>query len=508
MFRRLRSRGAEVESQQVVEIEEDSHKFRMVIEDLQELYRVLGPGLVRYPHQVFQFGYGCLEGLVDEVGIFASTTGQETLFAAEMSGGNLAPDGSNVFVPYSVEHFSQRLKKAGLRTRVWETPDEITILSRNINVSWETDDSIPSTLFEVRNSLRSSGPVLTINSIRSYWRSDWAKGRFENPEQFERYVEAFTVSVEALVEAIYIEADQEVPEVSLDLRRQPIDDEVALVSIGEKRLRPLTEAEVHDVTFDEVGGQREAVETMRQIAAFLKDPESFRSWGSDLASGVLLVGPPGNGKTLIAKATAHESSAHFIVVNIADILNWYVGVAEDRLRRLFGEARKRDGVTIILFDELDALGGARKADSREWARNIVDALNQEMGGFEENENILVLGTTNRVEDVDPALRREGRFDIHVDVDLPDLEGRQEVLEIHVRKAYAKAGRELFADLDLEVIAQRTEGASGARLTEIVRRVTWEKGVEEARLRSLGQAAELPLITTAEFLEVIEAYEER
>ena len=401
----------------------------------------------------------------------------------------------------------RRLKEAGLSTKVWETPDEDTILSRNINVDWKLDFSI-SALFEIRNSLRSAGPILTINNTRGFWHSDWKKGRFKNPKQFKRYIEAFAVVVEALVEAVYIEANQDVPEVNLELRKQPIDDEVALVSIGEKGLRPLTETEMPDVVFDDIGGQRTAVETMRQIAVFLNDPESFRRWGSDLASGVLLVGPPGNGKTLIAKATAHESGAHFVVVNIADILNWYVGVSEDRLRRLFAEARKRDGVTIILFDELDALGGARKADSREWARNIVDALNQEMGGFVENENILVLATTNRVEDVDSALRREGRFDIHVNVDFPDLEGRQEILEIHVRKACAKAGRELFPNLDLELIAQRTEGASGARLAEIVRRVTWEKGAEEATLLASGQVVDLPLITTDELLEVIESYEER
>jgi len=347
---------------------------------------------------------------------------------------------------------------------------------------------------------------LEINNLGSVF-TDWRKIKDFN--QFVKEVGYFCLTVQALVEAVYVKANQKIPKIKLVLRKEPIDKEILLVTSGEGGIRSLTEtAEVPTVTFEDIGGQKDAVEKLREISFALKRPESFQRWGSRLPKGVLLVGLPGNGKTLLGKAMAHEAEAHFVPVNISDILSCWVGSSERKITTLFDEAKRREGKTILFFDEVDALGRSRDKTTHDYTASLLLTINQNIDGIKENPHVIVLGTTNKKEDIDPALLREGRFDMIMEVPVPDAVERAEILAIHMAKAEKEAGGKIFDEINLRSLSEKTEGSSGARLAEIIRRVTWKRGVQEAKAKEEDRPVDLPLITTEEILGVIGNYEER
>jgi cell division protease FtsH len=215
-------------------------------------------------------------------------------------------------------------------------------------------------------------------------------------------------------------------------------------------------------TFDDVAGTQGAAEDLREIVEFLKRPGAFAEVGAHVPKGVLLVGPPGTGKTLLARAVAGEAGVPFFHLSGSEVTGFVVGLGAHRVRTLFRRARKRGGV--IFIDELDALGGAR---GRNRSHNEDDrTLNQllvEMDGFAPTEGVVVVGATNRPEDLDPALQRPGRFDRHVTVGLPTADGRAEILRLHVARRRIPVG----GDVDLDRLARLTPGASGAELANLL-----------------------------------------
>lgn len=218
-----------------------------------------------------------------------------------------------------------------------------------------------------------------------------------------------------------------------------------------------------EITFKDVAGCDEAKEELLDIIKFLKDPKKFQKLGAKLPKGILLYGAPGTGKTLLAKAVAGESKVSFFSASASEFVEMFVGVGAARVRDLFTNA-KANAPAIIFIDELDAVGRRRFAGIGGGHDEREQTLNQlliELDGFESKQGIILMGSTNRPDVLDPALTRPGRFDRHVNVPSPDMKGRKEILEVHSKKV------KMNSDVDLEVIAKSTPGFVGADLANVI-----------------------------------------
>ncbi|UXN06729.1 ATP-dependent zinc metalloprotease FtsH [Bartonella sp. HY761] len=234
------------------------------------------------------------------------------------------------------------------------------------------------------------------------------------------------------------------------------------MGFGKSKAKLLTEAHGR-VTFDDVAGVEEAKNDLEEVVEFLRDPQKFQRLGARIPRGVLLVGPPGTGKTLLARAVAGEANVPFFTISGSDFVEMFVGVGASRVRDMF-EQGKKNAPCIIFIDEIDAVGRHRGAgigggnDERE---QTLNQLLVEMDGFEANENVIIIAATNRPDVLDPALLRPGRFDRQVVVPNPDVAGREQILQVHVRNV------PLAPNVDLKVIARGTPGFSGADLMNLV-----------------------------------------
>lgn len=234
------------------------------------------------------------------------------------------------------------------------------------------------------------------------------------------------------------------------------------MAFGKSRARMLT-GDHPNVTFDDVAGADEAKEELKEIVEFLKEPEKFIQLGARIPKGVLLVGSPGTGKTLLAKAVSGEAGVPFFSISGSEFVEMFVGVGASRVRDLFEQAKK-NAPCIIFVDEIDAVGrhrGAGLGGSHDEREQTLNQILVEMDGFDTDTNIIIIAATNRPDILDPALLRPGRFDRRVTMDTPDVKGRRAILEVHVR------GKPLAADVDLDVIARQTPGFAGADIENLV-----------------------------------------
>ena len=234
------------------------------------------------------------------------------------------------------------------------------------------------------------------------------------------------------------------------------------MGFGKSRARLLTEKQGR-ITFDDVAGIDEAKSELQEIVEFLKDPQKFQRLGGKIPKGVLLVGPPGTGKTLLARAIAGEANVPFFTISGSDFVEMFVGVGASRVRDMF-EQGKKNAPCIIFIDEIDAVGRHRGAGLGGGNDEREQTLNQmlvEMDGFESNEGVILIAATNRPDVLDPALLRPGRFDRQVVVPNPDVNGREKILRVHMRKV------PLASDVDPKTIARGTPGFSGADLANLV-----------------------------------------
>ena len=235
------------------------------------------------------------------------------------------------------------------------------------------------------------------------------------------------------------------------------------MSFGKSKARMMTPADKNKITFNDVAGVEEEKQELEEIVEFLKNPKKFTEMGARIPKGVLLVGQPGTGKTLLAKAVAGEAGVPFFIISGSDFVEMFVGVGASRVRDLFDQAKK-NAPCIVFIDEIDAVGRQRGAglggghDERE---QTLNQLLVEMDGFAPNEGVIVLAATNRPDVLDKALLRAGRFDRQIVVGSPDVKAREQILEVHARK------KKLADDVDLGTVAKNTSGFAGADLENIL-----------------------------------------
>ena len=242
------------------------------------------------------------------------------------------------------------------------------------------------------------------------------------------------------------------------------------------------------IKFSDVAGEDEAKESLKEIVDYLHNPRKYTEAGASMPKGILLVGPPGTGKTMLAKAVAGEASVPFFSMSGSEFVEMFVGMGASKVRDLFKQAKEK-APCIVFIDEIDAIGQKRNAGSIGGNDEREQTLNQlltEMDGFEENTGVIILAATNRPESLDPALTRPGRFDRRVPVELPDLQGREAILKVHAKKI------RVAPNVDFHTIARMAAGASGAELANIV---------NEAALRAVRQNR--TVVTEADLEESIE-----
>ncbi len=241
------------------------------------------------------------------------------------------------------------------------------------------------------------------------------------------------------------------------------------------------------IRFSDVAGEDEAKENLSEIVDYLHNPDKYKKIGASMPKGILLVGPPGTGKTMLAKAVAGEAGVPFFSMSGSEFVEMFVGMGASKVRDLFKQAKEK-APCIVFIDEIDAIGQKRdgRAGGNDEREQTLNQLLTEMDGFEENTGVMILAATNRPESLDPALTRPGRFDRRVPVELPDLQGREAILRVHAKKV------NLSDNIDFEKIARMASGASGAELANIV---------NEAALRAVRDNREY--VTQADLEESIE-----
>lgn len=260
-----------------------------------------------------------------------------------------------------------------------------------------------------------------------------------------------------------------------------------VMSFGKSRAKPATK-EQSKVTFKDVAGLDEAIEELLEIKEFLSSPQKFRALNAKIPRGVLLYGPPGSGKTLLAKAVSGEAGVPFYNISGSDFVEMFVGVGASRVRDLFDKA-KANSPCIVFIDEIDAVGrhrGAGLGGGHDEREQTLNQLLVEMDGFETSDNVIVMAATNRPDILDPALLRPGRFDRQVVADRPDLEGRKGIIKVHIR------GKPMADDVDIDVLARSTPGFTGADIANMVNEgalLSARKGKKEIGMEEVEAAIE-------------------
>ncbi|MBM4340475.1 MAG: ATP-dependent metallopeptidase FtsH/Yme1/Tma family protein [Deltaproteobacteria bacterium] len=365
------------------------------------------------------------------------------------------------------------LKKANFTIWYFVIAFIIILLVQNYFVSKGTEDIIPYS--EFKESLR-AGRIkeltITIETVSGEWVTEKGPRKFqtvrvEDPD-LVKDLETHKVKYTGKIDSKWVTniLSWIIPLIFFILIWRflfsRIGPETSVMSFGKSRAKIVAEKD-KKVTFTDVAGIDEAKEELKEVVEFLKNPGKFQRLGAKIPKGVLLVGTPGTGKTLLAKAVAGEANVPFFSISGSNFVEMFVGVGAARVRDLFAQAQNH-APCIIFIDELDALGKARgmnpvgRHDEQEQTLNQLLA---EMDGFDPNAGVIIMAATNRPEILDPALLRPGRFDRHVLVDRPDIVGREEILRIHSRQI------KLSPEVDLKVIASRTPGFVGADLANIV-----------------------------------------
>ena len=275
---------------------------------------------------------------------------------------------------------------------------------------------------------------------------------YEKPSEWGKWIDRLLIFLPVVLIIIFL----------FFIFRQAQGSNSQAMSFGKSRARMFT-GDHPSVTFDDVAGAVEAKQELQEIVEFLKEPEKFVSFGARIPKGVLLVGSPGTGKTLLAKAVSGEAGVPFFTIAGSEFVEMFVGVGASRVRDLFEQA-KRNSPCIIFVDEIDAVGrqrGAGLGGSHDEREQTLNQILVEMDGFDTDTHVIILAATNRPDILDPALMRPGRFDRRVVIDRPDIRGREEIFKVHIR------GKPIASNVDLNVLAKATPGFVGADIENTV-----------------------------------------
>lgn len=342
---------------------------------------------------------------------------------------------STVILPLDYSQFREELNQGQIKTVVIQTEDLTNII---------TGEKVDETKFETKGPATDTDLYKLLDEKKVSWKS-------ELPPHPGWWTGLLTTLLPILLFVVLF----------FFLMQQTQGGGNRVMSFGKSRAKLQTD-EKKKVTFADVAGADEVKEEMEEIVEFLKNPKKFEELGAKIPRGVLLFGPPGTGKTLLARAVAGEADVPFFSISGSDFVEMFVGVGASRVRDLFEQAKK-NAPCIVFVDEIDAVGRQRGAglggghDERE---QTLNQLLVEMDGFSPNEGIIILAATNRPDILDPALLRPGRFDRQVVVDAPDVNGRKEILKVHIK------GKPLDDSVNLEVLARRTPGFTGADLANL------------------------------------------
>ncbi len=335
---------------------------------------------------------------------------------------------------------------------------------------------------------------------------------FSSQEDFIKNITDFSKINEGLINAAYTileipKTDNVLvigpPLLSKDTQpSSPFSDLFGSQKESQSKIESLLGFEKPNVTFDQIGGQKDAKEEIQGLSLAIKKPELYKKWGTKPPKGILFFSPTGTGKTLMAKALAHESNAEFMNINISDILSKYMGESEQTIANIFKHCmNNKNKRFIIFFDEIDSIATNRDRVTSEHTVTITSTLLSHIDGMVSTDNITIIGCTNRLESMDPAFIRPGRLDRLIEVPLPDENGRKELFYITTEKAIKTAERNLFLEnIDWGKIARETDGLSGADIAEIIRR-TLEK---KAKLDGSGQNPDP--VSAEDILNQIKKYE--
>ncbi len=359
---------------------------------------------------------------------------------------------------------------------------------------------------ESRSSKSSASVELSISSGEDSEVS-LVERPLNGPETFISELWQFFQILQTTVEAIYRHHNGgTIPDINLPLRPVKVRTEErasrrgGLFGLNDKNLEKAIEVQKPQVPFSDIGGLEEPKRQIQGLSFAVKNPALYQKWGTEPPKGVILWGPPGTGKTLLAKALATEVECSFYHVKVTDLLSVMHSESESHMEEVFDIA-KENAPSIIFFDEIDAIAINREHAGSEISRRIVSILLENLDGLEENDGVIVVGSTNQLDAVDPALQRAGRFSRIIEVPRPDKEARRQIILIHIAKAEDRAKRKLFIDLDLSQLVEKTKDMSGADIAEIIRRALEEK------LRQEGSTGLEPsLVTTEDLLKEITSYE--
>lgn len=330
--------------------------------------------------------------------------------------------------------------------------------------------------------------------------------RFASELDFMEQVCTYATVYEHLIKAIYAEQDVALPQKSI-IFRPPILDQDSLAemqSLETEQPKTVVEEQVmvEKYTFKDIAGQDEAVKQAKRVVFAINNTDRYQRWGAKKPKGVLLYGPPGSGKTLLAKIIANETNAKFFEVAVNDIGSKWYGESEKLMQRVFNKANRAtaDGSKVIIFfDEIEALAPNR-SEAYEGTRKVISILLQNLDGLRSNPNVTVVAATNLPDDIDPAIKRTGRFDKFIEVGLPSDQGRLDIFYLHLTKAFERATVKdaLYKYIKNEEIIKITEGMSGADIENLVNLVIEEKtmAVEEKNIP-------WEPITTQDLIDVVE-----
>ena len=469
--------------------------FKVTIEDVEAIFEVaLGP-----PEQTLIIGKAPLNKPALNIGTYINSDGEHYMVWA--------------MIIVSVE---DRMSEAILRflhkkLKSLRVADTLFILNESgeaeLSVEWRRVRVVAGAV---------NLPVQHTMVISMGEASGLKRRSFTALAKFSEEMDYFSLFVESVINYFYDAVRIKAPEITMFLRLlrpwEPEDREddfeeghhTDKKEFDEKALEAKITMRKPKLAFSEIGGQPKAREEMEMLALGLRHPEIYKKWGTKLPKGVLLYGPSGTGKTLLAEALAAAVDGNFIKVDVADIGSKWVGVGEKMMQGVFDIAKKSRKFSIILCDEIDALASNRN-DSHEANQKIVAVLLKNLDGLESAPHIMVIATTNRIESVDPAFLRPGRIDRKIKVPMPDFIGRKEIFNIHAQSSEKDAGRRLFEIADWSDIAFKTSGFSGADIAEIIRRVTEAK----VRIELKAVPAFTPgLVSSEEVLKEIREFESK